>query len=94
MKLFDRFLFLIGLEGIEIQTVSFTLKQIKAATDNFDPANKIGEGGFGPVYKVFSRYFRSFNCHYEAMNVYLTSRRLLKIVFSRLLCRDCYLMVL
>ncbi|KAI5570910.1 hypothetical protein BDE02_11G059100 [Populus trichocarpa] len=40
-----------GLEGIEIQTVSFTLKQIKAATDNFDPANKIGEGGFGPVYK-------------------------------------------
>ncbi|XP_034890340.1 probable LRR receptor-like serine/threonine-protein kinase RFK1 isoform X1 [Populus alba] len=40
-----------GLEGIEIQTVSFTLKQIKAATGNFDPANKIGEGGFGPVYK-------------------------------------------
>ncbi|KAG6735583.1 hypothetical protein POTOM_061778 [Populus tomentosa] len=40
-----------SLEGIEIQTVSFTLKQIKAATGNFDPANKIGEGGFGPVYK-------------------------------------------
>ncbi|XP_077251095.1 putative LRR receptor-like serine/threonine-protein kinase At1g53430 [Tasmannia lanceolata] len=29
----------------------FSLKQIKAATNNFDPANKIGEEGFGPVYK-------------------------------------------
>ncbi|EOY27898.1 Receptor-like kinase in flowers 1, putative [Theobroma cacao] len=39
------------LEGLDVQTVSFTLKQIKAATNNFDSANKIGEGGFGPVYK-------------------------------------------
>ncbi|CAI9760141.1 unnamed protein product [Fraxinus pennsylvanica] len=38
-------------EGLELQTVSFTLKQIKVATNNFDPMNKIGEGGFGPVYK-------------------------------------------
>ncbi|XP_022715712.1 probable LRR receptor-like serine/threonine-protein kinase RFK1 isoform X3 [Durio zibethinus] len=30
---------------------TFTLKQIKVATDDFDSANKIGEGGFGPVYK-------------------------------------------
>lgn len=30
---------------------TFTLKQIRAATDDFDPAKKIGEGGFGPVYK-------------------------------------------
>ncbi|KAL2524289.1 putative LRR receptor-like serine/threonine-protein kinase RFK1 [Abeliophyllum distichum] len=38
-------------EGLELQTVFFTLKQIKVATNNFDPTNKIGEGGFGPVYK-------------------------------------------
>lgn len=40
------------LKGLDLHTGSFTLRQIKAATNNFDPANKIGEGGFGPVYKV------------------------------------------
>lgn len=29
----------------------FTLRQIKAATDDFAYRNKIGEGGFGPVFK-------------------------------------------
>ncbi|KAF7847040.1 hypothetical protein BT93_L3418 [Corymbia citriodora subsp. variegata] len=35
----------------DLQTGHFTLRQIKAATNNFDSVNKIGEGGFGPVYK-------------------------------------------
>ncbi|KAK2368146.1 putative leucine-rich repeat receptor serine/threonine-protein kinase [Trifolium repens] len=39
------------LESLELQTGLFTLRQIKAATNNFDISNKIGEGGFGPVYK-------------------------------------------
>ncbi|XP_047312633.1 putative cysteine-rich receptor-like protein kinase 30 [Impatiens glandulifera] len=30
----------------------FSLRQIEAATNSFDTANKIGEGGFGPVYKI------------------------------------------
>lgn len=40
------------LRALGLQTGFFTLRQIKSATNNFDPANKIGEGGFGPVYKV------------------------------------------
>ncbi|KAF8035272.1 hypothetical protein BT93_C1330 [Corymbia citriodora subsp. variegata] len=39
------------LRGLDLQTGHFTLRQIKAATGNFDSVNKIGEGGFGPVYK-------------------------------------------
>ncbi|XP_023633108.1 probable LRR receptor-like serine/threonine-protein kinase At1g29720 [Capsella rubella] len=30
---------------------SFSLRQLKVATNDFDPINKIGEGGFGSVYK-------------------------------------------
>ncbi|XP_050108682.1 probable LRR receptor-like serine/threonine-protein kinase RFK1 isoform X2 [Malus sylvestris] len=37
--------------GRDMQTRTFTLEQIKADSNNFDSANKIGEGGFGPVYK-------------------------------------------
>jgi hypothetical protein len=40
------------LKGLDLKTGSFTLKQLKAASDNFNSANKIGEGGFGSVYKV------------------------------------------
>ncbi|WCJ23669.1 Leucine-rich repeat transmembrane protein kinase [Euphorbia peplus] len=39
------------LRGLDLQTGYFTLRQIKRATNNFDPTFKIGEGGFGPVYK-------------------------------------------
>jgi hypothetical protein len=41
------------LNSLDVQTGLFTLRQIKAATNYFDISNKIGEGGFGPVYKVF-----------------------------------------
>ncbi|KAI4388245.1 hypothetical protein MLD38_000591 [Melastoma candidum] len=39
------------LHGLHLQTGHFTMRQIKSATGNFHPSNKIGEGGFGPVHK-------------------------------------------
>ncbi|XP_054801798.1 probable LRR receptor-like serine/threonine-protein kinase RFK1 isoform X2 [Prosopis cineraria] len=35
----------------DIQTGTFSFKLMRAATDDFSYDNKIGEGGFGPVYK-------------------------------------------
>ncbi|XP_020575406.1 probable leucine-rich repeat receptor-like serine/threonine-protein kinase At3g14840 [Phalaenopsis equestris] len=37
------------LRGLE--SITFSLRQIQAATSNFSSSNKIGEGGFGSVYK-------------------------------------------
>ncbi|WVZ23945.1 hypothetical protein V8G54_002489 [Vigna mungo] len=40
-----------GTERQDSKMGTFTLEQIREATEDFSPVNKIGEGGFGPVYK-------------------------------------------
>ncbi|WOL16218.1 serine/threonine-protein kinase isoform X1 [Canna indica] len=39
-----------GIPGIESMKI-YTYKELKDATDDFSPANKLGEGSFGSVYK-------------------------------------------
>ena len=40
--------------GIGPRPNTFSYAELKAATDDFNPSNKLGEGGFGKVYKVIS----------------------------------------
>ncbi|GLT51805.1 hypothetical protein SLA2020_251870 [Shorea laevis] len=40
-----------GLLGIGPRPNTFSYAELKAATDDFNPSNKLGEGGFGLVYK-------------------------------------------
>ncbi|XP_062168839.1 probable LRR receptor-like serine/threonine-protein kinase At1g56140 isoform X2 [Alnus glutinosa] len=37
--------------GIDVRTFTFSYAVLKTATEEFSPANKLGEGGFGPVFK-------------------------------------------
>jgi len=36
----------------EVKSNLYSYKEVKMATNNFDKDNKLGEGGFGVVYKV------------------------------------------
>ncbi|KAJ4949927.1 hypothetical protein NE237_008313 [Protea cynaroides] len=42
--------------GMASRPNTFSYAELRIATEDFNPANKLGEGGFGPVYKV-SCYF-------------------------------------
>ncbi|KAM6570474.1 hypothetical protein CsatB_018459 [Cannabis sativa] len=37
--------------GIDVKPLTFRYAELKTATNDFDSSNKLGEGGFGPVYK-------------------------------------------
>ncbi|GKV44303.1 hypothetical protein SLEP1_g51495 [Rubroshorea leprosula] len=37
--------------GVGPRPNTFSYAELRAATDDFNPSNKLGEGGFGPVYK-------------------------------------------
>ncbi|KAB1216931.1 hypothetical protein CJ030_MR4G016056 [Morella rubra] len=37
--------------GMDARPFTFSYGELKTATGDFNPANKLGEGGFGPVYK-------------------------------------------
>ncbi|KAH9747521.1 non-specific serine/threonine protein kinase [Citrus sinensis] len=39
------------LVGIDSKPNTFSYAELRSATQDFDPSNKLGEGGYGPVYK-------------------------------------------
>ena len=43
--------------------IKYKYNDLKAATKKFSEKNKLGEGGFGAVYKVNSSWSTHFNCN-------------------------------
>lgn len=42
-----------GVDQVEFKDLAlYKFKELEVATSNFSVINKLGEGGFGPVYKV------------------------------------------
>lgn len=53
-------------EFIEAESLKFDFKVIRTATDDFSQRNKLGQGGFGGVYKVCS-------CNYLHLSILLAT---------------------
>lgn len=74
-------------EEDDLELPLFDTNTIATATNNFSFTNKIGEGGFGPVYKVISHYiyelivgkasqcFRTVPFSHDELHVYLLSAK-------------------
>jgi hypothetical protein len=50
------------------ESLHFDFGTIRVATDNFSEANKLGQGGFGSVYRVWIHHYinMSKNINYES----------------------------
>jgi hypothetical protein len=54
-----------GLEGRSSEFKIYDISQILEATGNFSEENKLGQGGFGPVYKVRRKIRKRMSIHKE-----------------------------
>lgn len=55
-KLLIIFILILDIPGIENVTI-YPYDELRSATGDFSIANKVGEGGFGSVYRVTCIYF-------------------------------------
>lgn len=49
------------IKSISESHLSFKYADLSKATDNFDQRNKLGQGGYGSVYKVILQHYLSPN---------------------------------
>ncbi|KAJ0081543.1 hypothetical protein Patl1_11712 [Pistacia atlantica] len=53
--------------GMGPKPKSFTYAELRSATKDFDPSNKLGKGGFGPVDKVTMSYIYKLTYRYREL---------------------------
>lgn len=54
---------------------TFSYAELRSATEDFDPSNKLGEGGFGPVFKVsiFFNFCRCANACWKYVTIFMVT---------------------
>ena len=53
-----------NLNQVKVQELPlFNFAKLASATDNFHLSNKLGQGGFGPVYRVIVALLENFLCN-------------------------------
>ncbi len=53
-----------NLSQVKVQELPlFNFEKLATATDNFHLSNKLGQGGFGPVYRVMVALLENFLCN-------------------------------
>ena len=71
-----------------VESLQFDFSTIRVATDDFSEANKLGQGGFGVVYKVIV-YYNITDEKYTIIMQNYNSNSLLNLDYTNFFLRCC-----